>query len=113
MEEPVNLGESHPVIRRRKSAHLHPSFFIAAGANFHPKFLQLNPNGTLPTLATSKRVYTSTTEVLRYLIDNAPKPGGKPSRTNLVERLHSPDIDPNFSMLSAVCIGPVSCMMHP
>ena len=86
------------------------NFFAAEGANFHPKFLQLNPQGTLPTLATSNKVYTSTTDVLRYLIDNAPKPGGKSSRTDLVKILHSPNIDPNFSMLSAVCIVHISLL---
>ncbi|KAF8524230.1 hypothetical protein JB92DRAFT_2827121 [Gautieria morchelliformis] len=80
VEEPINLEE---------------------GANFHPNFLKLNPNGTLPTLATSKKIYTSTAEVVRYLIDHAPRPAGKPSGTDLLEILHGAAIDPNFSMLSA------------
>ncbi|KAF8586905.1 hypothetical protein K439DRAFT_1552213 [Ramaria rubella] len=74
---------------------------LAEGANFQPSFLRLNPNATLPTLSTPEGTYTSTKEVLRYLLQNAPKAGGKSSHTHLISKLHSTAIDPNFSMLAA------------
>ena len=83
------------------------------GANFHPDFLKLNPNATLPTLATSDGVYTSTAAVVRYVIKHAPKPAGRPSGTDLVDALHVAAIDPNFSMLSAVRIPTLPVPPHP
>ena len=61
-----------------------------------------NPNATLPTLSVDGKVYTNTTDVISYLVQNPPKPAGKPSGTGLVKRIHEDDIDPNFALLLSV-----------
>jgi len=87
------------------TASQHTIFLIAEGANFYPSFLKMNPNGSLPTLATPGKIYTTTAEVVRYLVENAPKPAGASSDTDLIENLHVASIDPNFSMLSTVSVS--------
>ncbi|TDL28688.1 hypothetical protein BD410DRAFT_834737 [Rickenella mellea] len=71
------------------------------GENFAPEFLKINPNATLPTLTAGGKVYTNTTDVTKYLVENAPI--NPPSKTNkdLIERIHEDNIDPNFAMLLA------------
>jgi len=44
-------------------------------------------------------VYKTTTEVVEYLVNNAPEPSGKPSGSDLVKRVHDDDLDPNFALL--------------
>jgi len=66
-----------------------------------PSFLKINPHATLPTLTADGKAYTSTIDVVRYLIQNAPVAPGKPSGTDLVKRIHDDDIDPNFALLLA------------
>ncbi|KAI5122581.1 hypothetical protein M0805_004798 [Coniferiporia weirii] len=72
---------------------------LVNGENFDPSFIKINPKATLPTLAANGKTYTSTVEVISYLIANAPKQPGKPSGTDLVKRIHEDDIDPNFALL--------------
>jgi len=71
---------------------------VAEGANFAPEFLKINPNGTLPSLVADGKAYTSTDEVIKYLVANAPKkvtPG-----TSFITRIHGDDLDPNFPLLA-------------
>jgi len=67
--------------------------------NFEPKFLNINEHGTLPTLSVGGNTYKSTKEVVKYLIDHAPNPAGKPSGTDLIEKVHDIKVDPNFAFL--------------
>ncbi|KLO07582.1 hypothetical protein SCHPADRAFT_881503 [Schizopora paradoxa] len=69
--------------------------------NFEPKFLNINEHGTLPTLLANGETYKTTKEVLNYLIDHAPKPAGKASGTDLIEKVHEAKADPNFAFLLA------------
>jgi len=69
------------------------------GANFNPEFLKLNPNATLPTLTHEGKSYTSTAEVIDYLVSiSSTKVAPETSITKVV---HEERIDPNFSMVAA------------
>ncbi|OCB86108.1 hypothetical protein A7U60_g6695 [Sanghuangporus baumii] len=74
---------------------------LLQGENFSPAFLKINPKATLPTLTVGDKAYTSTEEVVDYLIDNAPKPVKKAtgSEKDIIARIHQDDIDPNFALL--------------
>jgi len=74
---------------------------LIEGANFDPEFVKLNPLATLPTLVTPEEVLGNTTDVVQWLIKNAPKPAGKASGTDFVKKIHEDDVDPNFALLSA------------
>ena len=89
------------------------------GANFSPEFLKIvgrgrllivyafvdvacfqNPNATLPTLTHEGKSYTSTAEVIDYLVSiSSTKVAPETSITKVV---HEDRIDPNFSMVAAV-----------
>jgi hypothetical protein len=56
----------------------------------------------LPTLVAPDKIYTSTDEVVKYIIKNASKKSGKPSGTDLIEKLHKQFLDPNFSLVASV-----------
>ncbi|KAH8102593.1 hypothetical protein BXZ70DRAFT_1059164 [Cristinia sonorae] len=73
---------------------------LVNGENFNPEFLKINPNATLPALVAEGRTYTTTTDVVRYLIGHAPKkvPYGNPA---LISRIHEDSLDPNFPLLAA------------
>lgn len=94
---------------------------LANGENFKPSFLKIvrfyhtilpsicslaitrkNPNATLPTLNANGKVYTTTADVISYLVQNAPKSVGKSSGTGLIKRIHEDDVDPNFALLLSV-----------
>jgi len=74
---------------------------LVEGANFEPSFLKINPAATLPTLTADGKTYTSTVEVIDYLVKHAKRSPGKSSGTDLVKRIHEDDIDPNFALLLA------------
>jgi hypothetical protein len=60
-----------------------------------------NQNGTLPTLESDGKVYTSTTEVIAALVREAPikvKAGSA-----FIETIHDEKYDPNFARLLCVC----------
>ncbi|KAI0936260.1 hypothetical protein AcV5_004443 [Taiwanofungus camphoratus] len=70
---------------------------LVDGANFIPDFLKINPKATLPTLEADGKVYTSTEEVVSYLVKNAPKkvtPGSA-----FIKKIHEDKYDPNFPLL--------------
>jgi len=67
--------------------------------NFEPSFLKINEHGTLPTLTANGTTYKTTKEVVKYLIDYAPKSAGKASGTDLIDKVHDPTVDPNFAFL--------------
>ncbi|CCM00952.1 uncharacterized protein FIBRA_02999 [Fibroporia radiculosa] len=70
---------------------------LVEGENFTPEFLQINPKGTLPVLQADGQVFTDTTSVTRYLVQNAPKkvaPG-----TAFIAKVHEDKYDPNFPLL--------------
>jgi hypothetical protein len=61
-----------------------------------------NPAGTLPTLEADGQVYTSTAEVIRALIKDAPvkvKDGSA-----IMETFHQDKYDPNFALILTVCV---------
>ncbi|KAJ7900079.1 hypothetical protein B0H14DRAFT_2429444 [Mycena olivaceomarginata] len=69
---------------------------LVEGENFTPSFLAINPAGTLPTLEADGQVYTSTAEVIRALIKDAPvkvKDGSA-----IIETFHQDKYDPNFAL---------------
>ncbi|KAL0950958.1 hypothetical protein HGRIS_007709 [Hohenbuehelia grisea] len=77
---------------------------LVAGENFNPWFLHINPNGTLPTLEADGRAYTNTTDVVEYLVKNAPDAGARSSSASgkaLIAEIHEDNIDPNFAFLLA------------
>ncbi|KAG8740617.1 hypothetical protein FRC12_015937 [Ceratobasidium sp. 428] len=74
---------------------------LLEGDNFEPNFVRINPNVTLPTLTTSEKTYTNTTDVVEWLVLHAPTPGTKTAHQNVITAVHRDNIDPNFSLLSA------------
>ena len=98
------------------------------GANFSPEFLKIvsrgslwivyafvdvvsfqNPNATLPTLTHEGKSYTSTAEVIDYLVSiSSTKVAPETSITKVV---HEDRIDPNFSMVAAVRQFAITPMM--
>ncbi|TBU35169.1 hypothetical protein BD309DRAFT_977667 [Dichomitus squalens] len=70
---------------------------LAEGANFTPEFLKINPHATLPTLAADGKTYTSTKEVVSYLVANAPKKVAK--GTTFIDKIHEEKYDPNAPLL--------------
>ncbi|KAF8140088.1 hypothetical protein EV363DRAFT_1393009 [Boletus edulis] len=72
---------------------------LAQGENFAPTFLDINPQGTLPTMVVDGRPYTSTAEVTSYLVKHAPK--ATQPRTAFTAKIHEDTLDPNFAMLLA------------
>ncbi|KAJ7667211.1 hypothetical protein B0H17DRAFT_990371 [Mycena rosella] len=72
---------------------------VVEGENFAPAFLKLNSNGTIPTLESDGKVYTSTAEVVACLVKDAPvkvKTG-----TAIIETIHEDKYDPNFALFLA------------
>jgi len=88
---------------------------LVEGENFAPSFLKLvcswsitiaadglnpaskNPDATLPTLEADGKVYTNTTDVIAYLVQNAPvkvKTG-----SSIIQTVHEDKYDPNFALL--------------
>ncbi|KAG8916132.1 hypothetical protein FRC01_003358 [Tulasnella sp. 417] len=75
---------------------------LAAGANFDPEFLKINPKGTVPALVLpGEETLFGTVDTLRYLIANAPQPAGKPSGTDFIKRVHDESIDAHTALFSA------------
>ncbi|KAH0838456.1 hypothetical protein J3R83DRAFT_6767 [Lanmaoa asiatica] len=72
---------------------------IRQGENFAPPFLNINPMGTLPTMAVGGQSYTTTVEVTSYLVKHAPRPV-KPG-TSFIAKIHEEKYDPNFPTLLA------------
>ncbi|KII93428.1 hypothetical protein PLICRDRAFT_100437 [Plicaturopsis crispa FD-325 SS-3] len=69
---------------------------LLEGENFAPWFLKINPEATVPTLRTAQgEVYTSTVDVVHYLVEHAPK---KVARGGAVaEIVHDEKYNPNFA----------------
>ncbi|KDQ59651.1 hypothetical protein JAAARDRAFT_33221 [Jaapia argillacea MUCL 33604] len=75
---------------------------LVEGENFAPAFLKINPKATLPTLqAASGETYTSTATVTKYLITNSPSASSITPGTDIIDKVHEDQYDPNFAMLSA------------
>jgi hypothetical protein len=89
------------------------------GANFSPEFLKIvsrgglwivfaffdvavfqNPNATLPTLTHEGKSYTSTAEVIDYLVSISST--NVAPETSISKVVHEDRIDPNFSKVAAV-----------
>ncbi|KAI1797809.1 hypothetical protein LXA43DRAFT_268290 [Ganoderma leucocontextum] len=70
---------------------------LAEGANFSTEFLKINPQATLPTLAAGDKTYTTTKDVVSYLVDNAPKTVAK--GTVFINTIHEDKYDPNAPLL--------------
>ena len=89
------------------------------GGNFDPKFLKLvssdlvatfslsykphssqNPGATLPTLAHNGKSYTSTADVIDYLVSISPKKVAP--ATSITTVVHEQNIDPNFAFVASV-----------
>ncbi|KAI0374241.1 hypothetical protein BV20DRAFT_961349 [Pilatotrama ljubarskyi] len=73
---------------------------LVEGENFTPDFLKINPHATLPTLVADGEAYTSTKDVVHYLIEHAPKKGVAPG-TAFIETIHEERLDPNAPLLLA------------
>ncbi|KAI0778110.1 hypothetical protein BD413DRAFT_99681 [Trametes elegans] len=73
---------------------------LAEGKNFTPEFLKINPHGTLPTIVADGKAYTSTKDVVRYVIEHAPKQGVAPG-TAFIDTIHEDKLDPNAPLLLA------------
>ncbi|KAI0282030.1 hypothetical protein BC826DRAFT_1066882 [Russula brevipes] len=68
--------------------------------NFSPEFLKLNPKATIPTLTHKGKSYTSTADVINYLVSiSSIKVAPETSFTTAV---HEDKVDPNFAFLAAV-----------
>ncbi|KAG8983758.1 hypothetical protein FRB90_005780, partial [Tulasnella sp. 427] len=75
---------------------------LAAGENFDPGFLKINPKGTVPVLVRpGQQTLSGTVDTLRFLIANAPKPAGTHSDTDFIERVHAEEIDAHAALFSA------------
>ncbi|KAI0704880.1 hypothetical protein BC835DRAFT_705273 [Cytidiella melzeri] len=73
---------------------------VVEGENFSPKFLKLNPAGTLPTLvADDGKIYTNTTDVVKYLVGSSSKKV-TPGNSALIAKIHEDKYDPNFILLT-------------
>ncbi|TRM65815.1 hypothetical protein BD626DRAFT_566468 [Schizophyllum amplum] len=76
------------------------------GENFKPEFLAKfspfysNSNGTLPTLETPGKTLADTTEVIEYLIENAPSKV-KSGNAAFIKEIHDDKYDPNCKLLLA------------
>lgn len=85
------------------------------GANFDPTFLKLachllwchrslltdvsqNPKATLPTLEADGNVYTSTAEVVSYLVNGASVQVDAEAK-EIIDIIHEEQYDPNFALL--------------
>ncbi|PBK73584.1 hypothetical protein ARMSODRAFT_952670 [Armillaria solidipes] len=88
-------------------AELYPTNAIATktvnlvnGENFDPSFIDVNPSATLPTLTADGKSYQNTTDVISYLVANAPKPLSTPtSHKTIIQQVHEDQYDPNFALL--------------
>ncbi|KAK0195090.1 hypothetical protein F5146DRAFT_1109461 [Armillaria mellea] len=88
-------------------AELYPTNAIATktvnlvnGENFDPSFIDINPSATLPTLTTDGKSYQNTTDVISYLVANAPTPLSTPtSHKAIIQQVHEDKYDPNFALL--------------
>jgi len=79
---------------------------LIQGDNFEPSFLKINPHATLPTLSAGGKTYTSTVDVINYLVKNAPNaPKADAVSTvngkDVITRVHEDEIDPNFALFCA------------
>ncbi|KAJ7610500.1 hypothetical protein FB45DRAFT_1038066 [Roridomyces roridus] len=63
--------------------------------------LKNNPNGTAPTLEADGKVYTSTADVISYLVQNAPRKTSREATNAIIEAIHDDEYDPNFLSLGA------------
>ncbi|KAF8137933.1 hypothetical protein K438DRAFT_1996590 [Mycena galopus ATCC 62051] len=70
------------------------------GENFDPAFLKLNPNGTTAALEAGGKVYTSTTDVIAHLVEQAPRKV-KVGTPAIIAAVHDDKYDPNFALLLA------------
>ncbi|EEB95385.1 hypothetical protein MPER_05655 [Moniliophthora perniciosa FA553] len=70
---------------------------LVQGENFSPSFIKLNPNATLPTLEADGKAYTSTKDVITYLVENASRPVKR--GTSFIDVIHEDKLDPNFALL--------------
>ncbi|KAG2146560.1 uncharacterized protein EDB93DRAFT_1086050 [Suillus bovinus] len=74
---------------------------LGEGENFAPAFLNINPQGTLPTLEAGGKAYTSTAEVTSYLVAHARNRVTVAPGTDFINIIHEEQYDPNFLILSA------------
>jgi len=74
---------------------------LVEGKNFAPEWLKKTIHATLPVLETGDATLTDTKSTVHWLVTNAPKPAGKSSGTNFIDRIHEDAVDPNFALLSA------------
>ncbi|KAL1952024.1 hypothetical protein VTO73DRAFT_1173 [Trametes versicolor] len=72
---------------------------LVEGANFHPDFLKINPNGTLPTLEADGKTFTNTKDVVHYLVEHAPKKVA--TGTAIIDTIHEDRLDPNLPIFLA------------
>uniref|UniRef100_A0A0W0GBG9 GST N-terminal domain-containing protein n=1 Tax=Moniliophthora roreri TaxID=221103 RepID=A0A0W0GBG9_MONRR len=70
---------------------------LVRGENFNPSFIKLNPNATLPTLEADGKAYTTTKDVVAYLVENASRPVKR--GTSLIDIIHEDRLDPNLALL--------------
>ncbi|CED82313.1 Thioredoxin-like fold [Phaffia rhodozyma] len=84
----------------KKDLDLH-SLPLGEGANFDPSYLKLAKEGTVPALVDLQgEVLDSTFKVVKYLVANSPKRITlEPSSPNVIEAVHSDQIDPNDALL--------------
>ncbi|KAI8995559.1 hypothetical protein BD414DRAFT_245103 [Trametes punicea] len=71
---------------------------LVEGENFMPEFLKINPHATLPTLVADGKAYTNTKDVVRYLVEHAPKQGVARG-THFIDKVHEDSLDPNAPLL--------------
>ncbi|KAH9996415.1 hypothetical protein BJV74DRAFT_828126 [Russula compacta] len=72
---------------------------LVEGENFKSEFLKLNPNATIPTLTHGGKSFTSTADVINYLVTiSSVKVTPESSITAVV---HEDNIDPNFAFVAA------------
>ncbi|KAG2129951.1 hypothetical protein DEU56DRAFT_489271 [Suillus clintonianus] len=74
---------------------------LAEGENFAPAFLDINPQGTVPTLEAGGEAYTSTAKVTSYLVAHASNRATVAPGTEFMSKIHQEQYDPNFPLLSA------------
>jgi len=72
---------------------------LLEGGNFNPEFVKLNPNATVPTLTHDGKSFTSTAEVINYLVSISQKKIAPETRITSV--VHEAGIDPNFTLAAA------------
>ena len=81
------------------------------GGNFHPDYVKINPNGTIPSLTSSslKEPLIESADILEYLnqtrpsgVDLAPKDGATARTTEqLMDLVHSQEVSTDILLISA------------